>query len=187
MTFTVLVLMPAAFYVWAVWPSRRAKYLHAGALLTAFVLVNVGIVIAYKSHSQRSLPHVYSVHSWFGIACLVLLKTTIAEACLANICPTWKCFQFDKNRHRTMALSAFALGVVTMLLGFMEQQAFVNKGAASVYAARALAPNFIALLAAASAATVLLAIERNRQELMELIREKEMQALYSYNVISEDV
>ncbi|XP_032632293.1 lysosomal membrane ascorbate-dependent ferrireductase CYB561A3 isoform X2 [Chelonoidis abingdonii] len=75
----MLVLYGAAVLVYRVpssWvgPKLPWKLLHAALTLAAFVLVVLGLVAVFGFHNAQKIPNMYSLHSWLGLAAVLLFS-----------------------------------------------------------------------------------------------------------------
>ncbi|KAL2347821.1 hypothetical protein Fmac_001821 [Flemingia macrophylla] len=62
-------------------PSERKvkKFVHMALHLIAIILGAIGLSAVFKYHNMIHIPHLYTLHSWIGIAtfCLVVLQWVI--------------------------------------------------------------------------------------------------------------
>lgn len=166
-TGSVLLGLPLAAYVWTQPADKTVvpqKWLHAGFAVAGFLGVNAGIGFAAKAHYDAGRSHLYSLHSWAGVACLVLLKGVLFDAFLAQLLRNWRFGGFDTRRHVNGALAAFGCGVVAILQGIAQQQTLINlpslKG--NVYSVRAFGANFIAIAVVFAAAAFVSSVRKRR-------------------------
>uniref|UniRef100_A0A8D0LCN5 Lysosomal membrane ascorbate-dependent ferrireductase CYB561A3 n=2 Tax=Sphenodon punctatus TaxID=8508 RepID=A0A8D0LCN5_SPHPU len=50
------------------------KMLHAALTLAAFVLAVLGLVAVFEFHNKAGIPNMYSLHSWLGLATVLLFS-----------------------------------------------------------------------------------------------------------------
>lgn len=55
----------------------RWKLVHAALQLAALLLAVVGLRAVFSFHSGKNIPHVYSLHSWVGIAATALFACQV--------------------------------------------------------------------------------------------------------------
>uniref|UniRef100_UPI00358EADC4 plasma membrane ascorbate-dependent reductase CYBRD1-like isoform X1 n=1 Tax=Myxine glutinosa TaxID=7769 RepID=UPI00358EADC4 len=67
-----LALLSYRFPCAHVMPKFRWKVLHAGLQAIAFLLTVVGLVAVFDFHNAQKIPNMYSLHSWFGLAAVLL-------------------------------------------------------------------------------------------------------------------
>lgn len=48
------------------------KSIHAGLNAVAAVLAIISVVAVFDYHNVRSIPHMYSLHSWVGLTAVIL-------------------------------------------------------------------------------------------------------------------
>lgn len=52
-----------------------SKIIHGTLHVFAFVIALVGIIAVFQNHANSKIPHLYSIHSWCGIAVFILFFT----------------------------------------------------------------------------------------------------------------
>ncbi|XP_066467378.1 lysosomal membrane ascorbate-dependent ferrireductase CYB561A3 isoform X2 [Tiliqua scincoides] len=75
----MLVLYSTAALVYRVpisWegPKLPWKLLHAALTLAVFILVVLGLVAVFEFHNKKEIPNMYSLHSWLGLATVLLFS-----------------------------------------------------------------------------------------------------------------
>lgn len=68
------------------------KYIHASLNLVAFVLVVISLVAVYDFHNAKMIPNLYSLHSWIGLAAVILYALQIVMGLcifLLPVTPAW--------------------------------------------------------------------------------------------------
>lgn len=58
-------------------PRLPWKALHAALHLVAFVFTMVGLVAVFGYHSHTGVAHLYSLHSWLGLAAVILFACQV--------------------------------------------------------------------------------------------------------------
>ncbi|NWW43699.1 CYAC3 protein, partial [Pedionomus torquatus] len=75
----MVVLYGAAALVYRLPPAWRGpkfpwKVLHGALALAAFVLAVLGLVAVFRFHNDHGTPNMYSLHSWVGLATVLLFS-----------------------------------------------------------------------------------------------------------------
>lgn len=68
---------PAAIIVYRLpWTWQHSKlmmkFIHAGLNLLAFILAVISVVAVFDFHNAAKIPNMYSLHSWLGLAAVIL-------------------------------------------------------------------------------------------------------------------
>lgn len=53
------------------------KLLHAALMLLALILSVVGLCAVFDFHNAKSIPNLYSLHSWIGLAATALFAIQV--------------------------------------------------------------------------------------------------------------
>lgn len=63
------------------WHSSKLvmKLIHAGLNLLAFALVVISLVAVFDFHNSAKIPNMYSLHSWLGLAAVLLYCLQVAH------------------------------------------------------------------------------------------------------------
>lgn len=80
--FPLTPLAPPAALVYRLPPAWRGpklpwKLLHGALALTAFGLAVVGLVAVFGFHNASKTPNMYSLHSWLGLATVLLFSCQV--------------------------------------------------------------------------------------------------------------
>lgn len=59
--------------------KMRWKLLHAALMLLALLLSAVGLGAVFAFHNAENIAHVYSLHSWIGIAAVALFALQVGR------------------------------------------------------------------------------------------------------------
>lgn len=101
------------------------KMFHAGINITVFVMLNVAVAIACASHIQQGFANFYSVHSWFGIITIALMKGNVFGGLITSCFESARRIKGVGLVHRKMGTLAAAAAFSTVILGLAEQQSFI--------------------------------------------------------------
>ncbi|XP_077128835.1 plasma membrane ascorbate-dependent reductase CYBRD1 [Ranitomeya variabilis] len=63
------------------------KCIHAGLHLTATVLVVVALVAVFDFHNAKSIPNMYSLHSWVGLTVVILFVLQLVVSIFVYLLP----------------------------------------------------------------------------------------------------
>lgn len=105
--------------------------LHGGSML--FIIL--ALVAVFEFHNQNNIPNMYSLHSWVGMATVVLFFLQFVAGFLAYLLPM--CPQEYRAAmmpmHRFMGSLIFILVVVTVITGINEKLIFTGKPPKAAY------------------------------------------------------
>ncbi|NXY86606.1 CYAC3 protein, partial [Alcedo cyanopectus] len=127
----LVVLYGAAALVYRLPAARRGaklpwKLLHSSLALGAFVLAVLGSVAVFSFHNHQGTPNMYSLHSWVGLATLLLFSCQWAAgfgAFLLPWAPSWLRALY-KPIHVFFGSTTLLLAVASCLSGINEKLFF---------------------------------------------------------------
>ncbi len=186
----VLLIAPLGTFAWRLerfLGSRTyARLLHGAIMALFFITINAAIGLAFKMRFDSRGVHFYSLHSWVGVASLVLAKMAFADAFASHLTAAcnvrsvygFKVPTFQHVRHISAACAAGAAATAAVVLGAAQMQGRVvaRSKAHQVFGTQAVAANFIAI---ASVATVALTVTAVRKRRAALARERDAPASVS--------
>ena len=105
----------------------RAKIWHSVLIVSAFLLINIAITFAFLSHLRTNKAHFYSLHSWVGVAVLILLKGNLLGGFLAAIFPYVREHEMISKAHKMFGFASVTMAFMAVMLGFAEMQLFQVK------------------------------------------------------------
>lgn len=70
------------------------KFIHAGLHTVAFVLAVISLVAVFDFHNYKSIPNMYSLHSWIGLMGVVFYTLQVGTL-EKQTGPTWLEFLFN--------------------------------------------------------------------------------------------
>ncbi|XP_047983048.1 transmembrane ascorbate ferrireductase 2-like [Salvia hispanica] len=137
------------------------KLVHLVLQFLAFFLSIVGLWAAWKFHVDKGIDNFYSLHSWLGLACLVLFGIQWA----AGFATFWYPGGSRHSRaslmpwHVFLGLYIYALAVATCATGLLEKATFLQtQKIISRYSAEALLVNSLGILIVVLAGFVILGV-----------------------------
>uniref|UniRef100_A0A3P8Z1G6 Plasma membrane ascorbate-dependent reductase CYBRD1 n=1 Tax=Esox lucius TaxID=8010 RepID=A0A3P8Z1G6_ESOLU len=102
------------------------KFIHAGLNILAFVFTVVSLVAVFDFHNSQNIPNMYSLHSWVGLAAVILYTLQLVlGVCiyLVPLTPTYLRAAF-MPLHIYSGLFVFATAIATALMGITEKLIF---------------------------------------------------------------
>ncbi|KAJ6766424.1 CYTOCHROME B561-RELATED [Salix purpurea] len=125
------------------------KSVHLTLQCLAFCLSLIGLWAALKFHNDKGIDNFYSLHSWLGLACLLLFAIQWA----AGFVTFWYPGGSRNSRatllpwHVFFGVYIYALAVVTATTGILEKATFLQTNKViSHYSAEALLVNSLGIL-----------------------------------------
>lgn len=106
------------------------KLLHASLMLLALILSIIGLCAVFDFHNAKSIPNMYSLHSWIGIAATVLfaLQWTVGVAGFLLPCSPLPVRKLLKPIHVWLGGSILVLSLAACISGINEKLFFVLSG-----------------------------------------------------------
>ncbi|KAM4609190.1 plasma membrane ascorbate-dependent reductase CYBRD1 [Polymixia lowei] len=102
------------------------KFIHAGLHLLAFIFAVISIVAVFDFHNTANIPNMYSLHSWVGLAAIILYSLQLVLGLgvyLIPITPVSLRRTF-MPLHVYSGLLIFASVIATALMGITEKLIF---------------------------------------------------------------
>lgn len=116
-------------------PRLPWKALHAALHLGAFVLTVVGLVAVFRYHSRARTPHLYSLHSWLGLAATILFACQWFLGFAVFLLP-WASLWLRsllKPLHIFFGAAILSLSMASVISGINEKLFFSLKNATTPY------------------------------------------------------
>ncbi|NWV71015.1 CY561 protein, partial [Malurus elegans] len=106
--------------------KRSTKALHALLHGLALLIALVGIIAVFESHRDKGIPHMYSLHSWCGMAAFVLYLLQWLLGCGFFLFPgtSFSLRARYKPQHVFFGIALFILSLTSCLLGITEMLLF---------------------------------------------------------------
>ncbi|NXG63111.1 CYAC3 protein, partial [Hemiprocne comata] len=116
-------------------PKLPWKLLHGSLTLLAFGLSVLGLVAVFRFHNENGVPNMYSLHSWVGLATVLLFSCQWVAgfgAFLLPWAPTWLRALY-KPIHGFFGSTILTLSVVSCVSGINEKLFFSLRDGATQY------------------------------------------------------
>ncbi|TWW80802.1 plasma membrane ascorbate-dependent reductase CYBRD1 [Takifugu rubripes] len=102
------------------------KFIHAGLNLLAFALVVVSMVAVFDFHNTAKIPNMYSLHSWLGLAAVILYCLQLVLGIVMFLVPVtpvyWRAAFMPL--HVYSGLFIFSSTIAVALMGITEKLIF---------------------------------------------------------------
>ncbi|WOG93180.1 hypothetical protein DCAR_0312461 [Daucus carota subsp. sativus] len=149
------------------------KSVHLTLQFLAFFLSLIGVWAAIKFHNDKGIDNFYSLHSWLGLACLLLFSIQWA----AGFATFWYPGGSRNSRssllpwHVFFGVYIYALAVATCATGILEKATFLQtNNIMSRYSSEALLVNSLGVLLIALGGFVILAVVSPGNSKGEILR-----------------
>ncbi|KAJ9139890.1 hypothetical protein P3X46_030582 [Hevea brasiliensis] len=140
--------------------KQEKKLIHLVLHAVALILGIIGIYTAFKFHNESGIANLYSLHSWLGIAIIVLYGIQWIYGFLVFFFPGGSTAVMSESLPWHVLLGAFAyiLAVANAAIGLLEKLTFLENSGLARYSPEALLINFTAVVAILYAAFVILTV-----------------------------
>ncbi|XP_074551266.1 plasma membrane ascorbate-dependent reductase CYBRD1 [Halichoeres trimaculatus] len=102
------------------------KFIHAGLNLAAFTCATISFVAVFDFHNAANIPNMYSLHSWLGLAALILFGLQIVLSVTIYLVPftpvSWRAAFMPV--HVFVGHSLFGSVIAVALMGITEKLIF---------------------------------------------------------------
>ncbi|NXN99717.1 CYAC3 protein, partial [Rhinopomastus cyanomelas] len=140
MVTAMVVLYGAAALVYRLPPAWRGpklpwKVLHGSLTLVIFILTVLGLVAVFHFHNTNGTPNMYSLHSWLGLATVLLFSCQWVvgfSTFLLPWAPTWLRAVY-KPLHVFFGSSILVLALASCVSGINEKLFFSLKNGTMEY------------------------------------------------------
>lgn len=116
-------------FTWAQ-SKLRWKLVHSGLMLLALLLSVVGLCAVFDFHNKNKIPNLYSLHSWIGLAAVILFALQWVAGFAGFLLP-WSPVSFRnllKPFHVWLGGSILTLSIAACISGINEKLFFVLSG-----------------------------------------------------------
>ncbi|KAF4109229.1 plasma membrane ascorbate-dependent reductase CYBRD1 [Onychostoma macrolepis] len=112
--------------------KQMMKLIHAGLNLLAFILAIISVVAVFDFHNAKNIPNMYSLHSWIGLAAVILYPAQIVMGIAVYLIPATPVYVRAALMpvHIYSGLFIFTSGIATALMGITEKLIFSLKSPA---------------------------------------------------------
>jgi len=110
-------------------PKFTIKLVHAGLQFLALIFVIIGLIAVFGFHNHNKIPNMYSLHSWIGMATVLMFCMQYVLGFLGFLYPKFS----DSQRATYLGLHVFfgvailAMAVVACVSGLTEKMLFSSK------------------------------------------------------------
>uniref|UniRef100_A0A1A8EAD8 Transmembrane ascorbate-dependent reductase CYB561 n=2 Tax=Nothobranchius TaxID=28779 RepID=A0A1A8EAD8_NOTKA len=128
--------------------KRNVKLLHGIIHLLALIISIVGVVAVFDFHRANQIPDVYSLHSWLGLATLVLFCLQWVMGLMFFLFPvasSWVRAMYLPV-HVFCGLALLVMAISTSLLGISEKLLFSIMSTYSQFAPEGVLANTLGIL-----------------------------------------
>jgi len=131
--------------------KKSLKITHASIHGLAFLFTVCGLVAAFNSHNYAKppIPNLYSLHSWIGLAAVIIFACQYVAGFTTYLFPTLKepLRIYYMPIHIFFGLLGFAMAILACLMGISEKAFFaMPAGEYGTLPSQALLVNSIGLL-----------------------------------------
>ncbi|OAY48287.1 hypothetical protein MANES_06G146900v8 [Manihot esculenta] len=140
--------------------KQEKKLIHLVLHAVALILGIIGIYTAFKYHNESGIANLYSLHSWLGIAIIVLYGLQWIYGFLVFFFPGGSTTIRSESLpwHVIVGVFAYILAVANAAIGFLEKLTFLENSGLAKYGSEALLVNFTAAVAIFYGAFVILTV-----------------------------
>lgn len=121
-----------AILVYRLFPGSREtrKAVHASLNGIAFLLAIFGVMAAFRFHNQSGITNMYSLHSWFGMATLILFGIQWVAGFVTFLYPgaSVPTRQVSLPWHTFGGVFIYILALTTATQGILEKLTFLMNG-----------------------------------------------------------
>ncbi|CAM4606893.1 hypothetical protein PO909_033850 [Leuciscus waleckii] len=138
--------------------KKMMKFIHAGLHVLTFILAVISVVAVFDFHNAKNIPNMYSLHSWVGLAAVILYSAQIVMGIAVYLIPETPVYVRAALMpvHIYSGLFIFTSVIATALMGFTEKLIFGLKSPAYKDSPpEAILVNFLGLLVTAFGGLVL--------------------------------
>uniref|UniRef100_UPI00398ED62F plasma membrane ascorbate-dependent reductase CYBRD1 n=1 Tax=Pristiophorus japonicus TaxID=55135 RepID=UPI00398ED62F len=110
------------------------KYIHAGLNILTFVLMIISFVAVFDFHNSKSIPNMYSLHSWIGLAAVTMYALQIVLGLCTFLLPCTPTFikAFYMSIHVFAGLFIFGMAIATAEMGITEKLIFTLRSGSNI-------------------------------------------------------
>lgn len=138
--------------------KQMMKFIHAGLNVLAFILAVISLVAVFDFHNAKNIPNMYSLHSWVGLAAVILYPAQIVMGIAVYLVPATPVYVRAALMpvHIYSGLFIFTSVIATALMGITEKLIFSLKNPGyKDFPPEAILVNVLGLLIAAFGGLVL--------------------------------
>jgi len=147
------LLVPASliYRLSSSWKRRTRVYVHIVLQSLAVIKLITGLVIVIIYHSEASISHFYTAHSWLGLLFIMAFLGQFILGCTVEYTASSSSFM---AYHKRIGKVLFAIACVTVLLGLDEKHIFISCSSDEWFCGAKRFANIIGLVVWLAAASV---------------------------------
>ncbi|MFT7808177.1 hypothetical protein Z043-104963 [Arapaima gigas] len=102
------------------------KFIHAGLNTLAFIMAAISLVAVFDFHNAQNIPNMYSLHSWVGLAAVILYGLQLLLGVCVYLLPITPVYLrvAIMPLHVYSGLFIFTIVIATSLMGITEKLIF---------------------------------------------------------------
>ncbi|XP_051878041.1 plasma membrane ascorbate-dependent reductase CYBRD1 [Pristis pectinata] len=110
------------------------KNIHAGLNIATFILMIISLVAVFDFHNSKKIPNMYSLHSWIGLAAVIMYALQIGLGLCIFLLPFTPMYikAFYMSIHVFAGLFIFGMAIVAAETGITEKLIFTLRSGSNV-------------------------------------------------------
>ncbi|XP_069791702.1 plasma membrane ascorbate-dependent reductase CYBRD1 [Narcine bancroftii] len=110
------------------------KNIHAGLNTVTFILMVISLVAVFDFHNSKKIPNMYSLHSWIGLAAVIMHALQVALGLCIFLLPFTPVYikAFYMSIHVFTGLFIFGMAIIAAEMGITEKLIFTLRSGSNV-------------------------------------------------------
>ncbi|XP_059822548.1 plasma membrane ascorbate-dependent reductase CYBRD1 [Hypanus sabinus] len=120
----------------------RMKIIHAGLTVATFMLMIISLVAVFDFHNSKKIPNMYSLHSWIGLAAVIMYALQIVLGLCIFLLPFTPMYikALYMSIHVFAGLFIFGMAIIAAETGITEKLIFTLRPGSNVTLSYAQSP-----------------------------------------------